>query len=64
VATRSLNPDELRNRFRAAQRMPQFLEVKDMVRLALRQLHQQQLARAYNSIILACPTFSPLMRVM
>jgi HK97 family phage major capsid protein len=33
----TINPDELRNRFRAAQRMPQLLEVRDMTRLALRQ---------------------------
>jgi HK97 family phage major capsid protein len=37
MATRTINPDELRNRFRAAQRMPQLLEVRDMVRVAMRQ---------------------------
>jgi HK97 family phage major capsid protein len=41
VATRTINPDELRNRFRAAKRMPQYLEVKDMVRLALRQVSDE-----------------------
>jgi hypothetical protein len=35
--TRTVNPDELRNRFRAATRMPQLLEIRDMVRVAIRQ---------------------------
>lgn len=37
MATRTINPDELRNRFRAASRMPQLLECRDLVRVAMRQ---------------------------
>src|SRR4051812_5219564 len=31
------SPDELRNRFRAARRMPQMLEIAEQVRVAMRQ---------------------------
>jgi hypothetical protein len=37
MAKRTINPDELRNRFRAASRVPQLLEVRDMVRVSMRQ---------------------------
>lgn len=37
----TVNPDELRNRFKAAQRMPQLLEVRDMVRIAMREASDQ-----------------------
>jgi transcription termination factor NusA len=37
AATRTISPDELRARFRAAQRMPQLLEIREQVRLAMRQ---------------------------
>lgn len=37
MATRSIDPNELRNRFRAATRLPQLLECRELTRVALRQ---------------------------
>ena len=36
----TIHIDELRNRFQAARRMPQYLEIRDRVRLALRQVDE------------------------
>jgi HK97 family phage major capsid protein len=42
MATRTtINPEELRNRFRAARRTPQLLEIADQVRIALRQVSDE-----------------------
>jgi HK97 family phage major capsid protein len=41
ATTRTISPDELRARFRAAQRMPQLLECREAVAVALRQVSDE-----------------------
>lgn len=56
MATRT---DELRNRFRAASRMPQLLEVRDMTRIAMRQTSDEMDANGDGDGMPSCRSCSP-----